>query len=425
MIKSQYDVVFIGAGVANIAGAYYLHSKGSKINFLLIDSGKNVTKRNHDSEDDCIGGIGGAGLFSDGKFAPFPAGTDVWKLNENILKRSYDFLKTVIFKKYFDFPDLPSDLSSSFHQSDKWQLKEYAVKYLNLAERKQLGIDMTIDYYDNNNRFMLNTQVVDILKHSDGQLENGHLTEGYVIKCQNIITGHTTDILTKKIVVGGGRFMPILLKKVKFIPMQFKRVELGARFEGKSTNPLFSVSDMIDPKFMKYDKERQIEYRTFCWCREGEVVLTNYNGIRTWSGRSDCEETGLSNFGFNVRFKNPEKINLLEHALQIKPFKINFTDIDQLKAHYGDFADHYLEGLKSFIIHSGKTLEDFKDFQLAGPTIEGVGEYPITDPDLKVPNEDIWITGDCTGKFRGIIAAMVSGIFVCDQLFEQSIKQLV
>jgi hypothetical protein len=55
------------------------------------------------------------------------------------------------------------------------------------------------------------------------------------------------------------------------------------------------------------------------------------------------------------------------------------------------------------------------DGVLVGPVIEGVAHYPVLDDDLKVPQLPCWIAGDSCGKFRGIVAAMVSGFYVGEQ----------
>ena len=42
--------------------------------------GKACEERDRYNSKDCISGVGGAGLFSDGKFSFFPSGQNVWKL---------------------------------------------------------------------------------------------------------------------------------------------------------------------------------------------------------------------------------------------------------------------------------------------------------------------------------------------------------
>jgi len=57
-----------------------------------------------------------------------------------------------------------------------------------------------------------------------------------------------------------------------------------------------------------------------------------------------------------------------------------------------------------------------------GPTIEGIGWYPKVDNTLNYnpsetgstngPKSNVWVCGDATGLFRGIVPAMISGFYV-------------
>lgn len=432
--KNYCFILFVGAGPSNISGAHYLHKNFPEIKFLIVDNGKNITKRDHNDSVDCVNGIGGAGLFSDGKFSWYPAGTQVWKLEKERLEKSYNFLKDIldpfVEENMLDNPTMPPipdfpEFGEDFVSDEKWKLKSYGTHYLTLDQRKRLGIKMTIEYYDekqfNSNNFFLLHNVIRWTKLEDNS---------YDVECQHIITNEITIINTFHIINGGGRFMPIYLKNLG-VQTTFKRVELGVRFAGKSSSCVYHLSPNIDPKFMMFDKEKQIEYRSFCTCRDGENVVTNVLGIKTWSGRSDCEPTGESNFGFNLVFKDEKYLELLEHAKTTEPFDIPMREIYDLEnpdvlnkiGNYKKVLEYIRNGLESFIEftveQSGISKEDFLDFRLRGPTIEGVGFYPVLTENLKIPNENIYVVGDATGIFRGIVASMLSGIYVSDLIAHQ------
>lgn len=74
--STHYDVIIVGGGPAGLFAAYYL-SEHSDYRILLLEKGKSSLKRNCpiNTYQECIkckpcnilSGIGGAGLFSDGK----------------------------------------------------------------------------------------------------------------------------------------------------------------------------------------------------------------------------------------------------------------------------------------------------------------------------------------------------------------------
>ena len=62
-------------------------------------------------------------------------------------------------------------------------------------------------------------------------------------------------------------------------------------------------------------------------------------------------------------------------------------------------------------------LKQAKDIKFVGPTLKGVGEYPdINNISLKLPEQEIYCIGDCSGIFRGIIPSMLSGFYVAELL---------
>lgn len=99
-------------------------------------------------------------------------------------------------------------------------------------------------------------------------------------------------------IFAGGRFGPLDLKKL-FNPHPtneqnttrpafnykevFQRVEFGVRIQQETAASFFceykdNESQLNDPKFIYVDKRRQIQLRTFCACKDGEVIASETNG---------------------------------------------------------------------------------------------------------------------------------------------------
>ena len=90
------DVIIIGCGPSGLMAGYSLEMSKKNINYKIIEMGKSLDERDHNNCDDLTNGIGGAGLFSDGKFSWYPAGEKLWKYDYNLLKESYSDVENLI-----------------------------------------------------------------------------------------------------------------------------------------------------------------------------------------------------------------------------------------------------------------------------------------------------------------------------------------
>ena len=79
--NEDYAVIVVGAGPAGLAAAVHCVNAGHKT--LVIETGRDCADRNHDSSEDIVTGVGGAGLYSDGKFSFFPSASKLWNLPDS------------------------------------------------------------------------------------------------------------------------------------------------------------------------------------------------------------------------------------------------------------------------------------------------------------------------------------------------------
>ena len=398
----DYELLFVGAGPAGITGGYV--ASMCDVNFVMIEAGSRMEDRDRFDPGDCVHGEGGAGLFSDGKFSFYPSGTRLWDLKRELLEEAYGFVQQ-LHPKFPSFPTLPTEklekakTKTKTKTSTEWGIKPYPSIYLTLTDRERMITRLTTGYQD---RIRFSTRVVDI----------GRSDTGYSVTTLHPDRGR--EIYTaRKLVVGGGRFIPLLFPKLSLrIPMEFFRVELGVRVEGSSTNPLYTVTNLTDPKFSIATDQYTV--KTFCWCRNGETSRTEFKTddgtIITYSGRADFHDTERSNFGFNLVFHDPSSIRLLRSALATKPFEIGFINSERtVPDSYAEVYSMIRTELGKFFDYHRITDEEKRELVIKGPTIEGVGDYPITDENMVVPGEQIYVCGDGNGKFRGLIPSMVSG----------------
>ena len=411
-----YDAVVIGAGPSGLAFCSQFTGK-----FLLVDMGKAINQRDHDDQIDSLVGAGGAGLFSDGKYSFWPAGTAVWDLPN--IKDVYVKLTEDIKKYIPKMPDFMQSTpqiinqSSPQEQSDKnWALKEYPCFYIPLDKRKEQIENMCQIIPQES--LLFQHQVVCCEKINDIGSDTV-----YLVTICNLITKNTFQVNTRNIVCAGGRFFQLYMKEISITQKIFRRIEYGVRIVAKKENKTMNYAniDLLDPKYIR--KCVDVEYRTFCWCLDAETVLTNHLGIRTYSGRADCPPTGKSNFGFNARIKTEELFDVdvcVEKLRNIEEFELPINELDLLVNYYGEIMGKILiDGISSLV---EKYPDLNSDIKLLGPTIEGVGYYPDIDSNLKVRNENIYCIGDNSGIFRGIIASMLSGYWLSNHFTDKTFK---
>jgi uncharacterized FAD-dependent dehydrogenase len=393
------DYVIIGAGPAGLAFGKTL-VENNKNSFVVFEMGKNILDRDRYALIESITGTGGAGLFSDGKFSFYPSGTQVYKLPD-IYQAYLTMLQDITL--YIDTaPNYPNMDYNEDTQNDNWFLKSYPSMYMSLDNRINL---------------------INALKNKIGnKLFNNHkvlswclVNNLYEIQVLDLINNKTIMVLSKNIICAGGRFQPIDLPVKKI----FKRFEFGVRIQGSIDNSAFnsSINENLDPKY-KYSVDENTEFRTFCWCKRGEIVKTAFNStlgeIITYSGRADCSPTNQSNFGLNIIIKNPDNYNLsnLQNLININPFTLTLKDILNNNALITDIYGLQLGRLvllsiKKITEHLPNLLDD--SIEIIGPTLEGVGYYPDINNNLQLSNNNIYCIGDCSGIFRGIVASMLSG----------------
>ncbi|VBB17561.1 FAD-binding protein [Yasminevirus sp. GU-2018] len=464
-MRYYFDVVVIGGGPAGLGTACALamelplqtgsaHSGRSYIkrSFVVIDSGKRLFKRDRNNKRDIVTGIGGAGLFSDGKFSFFPSSSMLWRLpNRDVLRDAYMWYKRLLSNYNDSVPDFPDSLDaptsvskSGVATENSWHLKEYLSIYLSLEERYDL-INRMVNIIGESN-IMTETEIIDYTTNHKGE----HVLTALTPDEENPGKTREIQIVCRNIVVAGGRFWP-MFSRTGQPNTRFMRLEYGVRVQGSPDLSIFTETKIKDPKykyesvkcsFDKIDEMKEnccvnipsefikdvtqsspgIEYRTFCCCRNGEVVVTEFNELETCSGRADCEPTKESNIGFNVRVKDPVTAALIGDTGFLKEGG-TFTDVPMktvlklptssqsniIEKHFGtEGAKHLVTGLK-------KLCERFPDLEratLSGPTLEGVGYYPETNDELRMRDQSVWVVGDACGKFRGITASVVSGYYV-------------
>jgi len=396
-----YDCIIIGSGPSGLAAAN-IFSK-SNIDYMIIDQGKLLYKRNRNVPADVVSGVGGGGLYSDGKLSFYPSGSNLYKLNTLLLEKSYNYLQRILNNLSIEIPSLENlkNLRTDF-SSDSVINKDYQSIILSNEELYNLGYYL----YDQIKKecFLLNTKVVEIKKDKNI----------YNIKTFDFIDKSNDIIKTRKILFAAGKFGAYNLERyVNINYLEFKKFEFGYRFETKEKDFDFNNYTQTDLKliFNGIDELNE-EFRTFCFSRKGKVVHGNFEGINTYNGISNIINSNKLTFGLNYRIKNEN--NYRKYADNFKQL-MNSNSIKCISIN--DFLSKNIHNIptpiyKSYLSCIKKYFPKLigSETKLYGPTFEYFGYYPKINDELKIQSENFWFAGDSTGEFRGLIPALVSGL---------------
>lgn len=387
------DSVVIGAGPAGLSAAAELSAHGD---CLLLDEGAPAAQRDRHDPHDLLAGIGGAGLFSDGKHSFYPAATALWALpDREALAGAFAATAALLRDFAVDAGPLPEPTPDAIAPGG-WQPKRYPSIYLPLCDRLAI-----IERLAAASAPRTHARVIDARRDGD----------------TIVVALDDETVRARRLIVAGGRWAARAMRpwlSTLGARYAFSRVELGVRLELPATAPLFAALPGVDGKLRFVDDEAQIEIRTFCTCRNGEVLRGEAGGLRAFSGRADGPPTGRSNVGLVVRSRDPRVGDAVMRALAAgatASFPIDDGSVDRLTPIVGEVGarllDRALGHLWAFADLTGATVH--------APAIEGVGDYPVDDGDLRIA-PGVWIAGDAGGRFRGIVAAMISGRYAARRL---------
>lgn len=422
-----YDFIIIGAGPAGLIFAYLLKKYMPNKSFIIVEKGKPIYKRRcYITKDFCsackqcniISGIGGGGLFSDGKIIE-NSGWYVKDFTKDEIVKASNVLKKEIlslnpnYVEYnpFNYKKLEEVLEIVRNHGFSIALRK--VYWYGTEEIRKLALLLSAAVNDR----ILFDEVVSIRR-----LRN----DLYKVKTKN-----RKEILSKFIIVATGRYYD--WRKLFNIPVgiaEESEPHIGIRVEVFG-NPFELLSSIFyDVKLYKYNM------RTFCFNPYGYVIIE----------RKDSNEVFVN--GHTMRYKKSKWTNFAIIGPNIKyiptniPFFINICGIigcekKQIKGGtltYRKYSPKLLEilegNIERFLIDlfdlAIKLNKDInKGANISKRRVKGFIYYPevklaVAKPllrklELKIFSNVLFI-GESTGRIVGLWASMISAILALNEI---------
>jgi len=433
-MKNRYKIIFIGAGVSNLAAANRLINY-SIDDFILIEQGNLLNNRKcigvdsvscKKCQDGCatIEGVGGANALNGNKLCYFPASDGILNSFSKIeIDLAINFLNDLV-SPYFDKSFITKKINYNdrkYYTSDVFNKKDFAL----LIEKLTGAL---------NNKIITGTRVVEIEKTS----------EGFCIQ-----TAKSHKYFCETLVMGTGRssynFLPNQLKKLN-VEYDYQIQDIGIRVEAHKDCFTEAYYYQVDPKF-KYNWDGLGSGRTFCAHNQGKVVPVKFGDSFLADGAYDKDFGSLNNIALMVRGLQPLSIEDLENWCS----KVN-TNSDnnlllgsiELNQSESEIIKQILDLIKVFPTISHKSLMEnllLKTFSgkhklikikkncnsilnIYGPAIDRQWVVPSIDKNFQIKNlRSLYVLGDAIGQSRGFVQAMFSGAIWADRVFKVSTSQ--
>ena len=307
---TSFDVIIVGGGPAGLFAAYWL-AEHSNLSVCLLERGERVSKRRCPvgKSGKCVNckpchilcGMGGAGLFSDGKlnFIHKLGKTDLTQFMSVSEAQALIVETEAVFNRFgMDGPVFPTDWEAA--KNTRRAAKRAGINLL-LIRQKHMGSDMLPCHIDGMCSWLEQKGVTVLTgqQATEVLVNEGRDIRARYVKGVKTLKGNFT---AKAVILAPGRvgadWTGEIARAFK-LPVSQRGIEVGFRVEVHKDILSTLTSVIYDPTFFIQTSKYDDQTRTFCTNPEGFVTLENYQDFVCVNGHAYRDrKSENSNFAF-------------------------------------------------------------------------------------------------------------------------------